>query len=161
MNAKLAWTVARFIELAPRRAELGGNAAFRKAVTHELSEAFDGCSLTSAANYYNQAKKIVTETHPELVEGLGRSADAKKGGAPVRFPHSVIDVDGNTVAQGLSRAAAVAMVKASPDQQLKVVSETQDPEQDSGDIEQAAEAVIATTETMVDAAVNDMEPAPF
>ena len=161
MNAKLAWTVARFIELAPRRAELGGNAAFRKAVTHELSEAFDGCSLTSVANYYNQAKKIVTETHPELVEGLGRSADAKKGGAPVRFPHSVVDVDGNTVAQGLSRAAAVAMVNSSPDQQLKVVSETQDTEQHSNDIEQAAEAVITATQAMVDTAVDDMEPAPF
>lgn len=123
MNAKLNWTVARFIELAPRRAELGGNAAFRKTITHELSELFDGCSLASAANYYNQAKKIVSEQHPELVEGLGRSADAKKSGAHVRFPHSVVAPDGTVVAEGLSRAAARELVKSREADNLKVVAQ--------------------------------------
>jgi hypothetical protein len=85
-------TVAKFIELAGTRAEVG-NTAFRKSVIGYIASEFN-ISTASASSAYNIAFKSIRQTNPELVEGLGRTAKAKTE-APaevVETPAEVADV---------------------------------------------------------------------
>jgi hypothetical protein len=88
-------TIAKFIELATVRSEMG-NKAFRKAVTTSIADEF-GISIASASSAYNIAFKSIKQTNPELVEGLGRTAKVKAEAAEaptevVETPVEVADV---------------------------------------------------------------------
>lgn len=84
---------------------------FRAKVMGDAQEKF-GITIASAATHYNHSLKMAKEATPELVSGLGRSED-KKGGRPVLNPVTVINARSGAVkAEGISRGAAMDMIKA-------------------------------------------------
>lgn len=122
-------TNAKFVELLPKRAEMG-NTAFRKAVIMWAVEEFD-ITVASACTHYNHAFKVAKAATPELVEGLGRPEDKKGGrksnaskaaaaaaafvdaeGADQVTYNVCKKADGSVVAEDLSFEDAQAMVTA-------------------------------------------------
>jgi hypothetical protein len=84
---------------------------FRAKVMGDAQKKF-GITVASAATHYNHALKTQRETAPATVEGLGRPDD-KKGGRPVLNPVSVVNARSGAVkAEGISRGAAMDMIKA-------------------------------------------------
>lgn len=110
MNNKQAFILARFIETAHTRKELG-DTVWRKRLMTEFMDTFPGVTNASAASYYNAAKKSATLSHPHLVEGLGRAPGKNNGGRAVINPFNVVaESDGTVVAQGLSRGMAMEKI---------------------------------------------------
>ena len=74
------------------------NTDFRKGICLDLEDQC-GATPSSAAMAYNYAKKLFTEKHPELVEGLGRPPEKNNGGRkkkPVSSPddgENVVDLE--------------------------------------------------------------------
>ncbi len=69
---------AKFLELLPRRAELG-NKKFRAEVRFYLMEEFS-CTGNAASTHYNHSFKECKKANPELVVGLGRPEGKNNGG---------------------------------------------------------------------------------
>lgn len=78
-----------FVATLPQRAELG-NTAFRREIMAQITMAFEGCSVASAATHYNHAFKTVKAIDPAAVEGLGRAED-KKGGRKSKDSVAVVE----------------------------------------------------------------------
>ncbi len=104
---------ARFSEYLPKLAELG-NVGFRKTVMEGAVAKFS-ISIASAATHYNHALKAQRTADPKSVEGLGRPEDKKGGRKPVHTVDVIKVKTGEVVAQGLSKAAAEAMITQAAD----------------------------------------------
>ncbi len=100
---------ARFAEHLPQRAELT-NAGFRKKVMEAAIVQFN-ISVASAATHYNHALKMQRQSDPKSVEDLGRAEDKKGGRKPIHTVDVIKVKTGEVVAQGLSKAAADAMIE--------------------------------------------------
>lgn len=151
-----AFTIAKFNELLPQRAELG-NTEFRRSVM-SAAMAMHGISLGSAATHYNHALKMAKANTPQLVEGLGRAEDKKGGRKPTHLFNVVVDAEGgDTVAQNLSRARAQELIdaaKAAGKVALKMVEVTPAADAATETAEQAS-----TEEPQTAAIDNDGEAA--
>lgn len=110
---------AKFMELLPSRQEMG-NKAFRKAVWSAIQDQF-GISVASACTQYNNVFKEVKLSHPQLVEGLGRSEDKKGGRKPIHLVDVIEKHTQSVVASGVSNNKARDMVKSAAHQELVIV----------------------------------------
>jgi hypothetical protein len=91
-----------------------GCTAFRKAVMSKAIETH-GISIASAATHYNHAFQEQRTKNPESVKGLGRPADKIGGRKPVHL-YGVRKVsDGTMIAEGISKAKALAMIQLAVD----------------------------------------------
>lgn len=99
---------ARFQHYLPERKALG-NTEFRKSVMADVILEFH-ITLASASTHYNHSLKQQRIVDPTSVADLGRDPSKKGGRKPVHL-FTVIKVKtGETVAEGLSKAAAEAMI---------------------------------------------------